>query len=185
MNGEFWKAIVENNTAYDGRFLYAVKTTGIFCRPSCKSKLPNKEHVRIFANMYEALAESYRPCKRCRPDGVRVPDEEWVQHIAEHIEEKYAEPLTLTVLADHFYASVYHLQRTFKRLKGITPLTYLQQIRIDAAKRLLMETDMAMNAVAIQVGIPNAAYFATLFQKKTGLKPTEFRQAHMQTDRTR
>ncbi|MFD0698855.1 bifunctional transcriptional activator/DNA repair enzyme AdaA [Paenibacillus sp. GCM10027628] len=185
MNGEYWKAIVENDTTYDGKFFYAVKTTGIFCRPSCKSKLPNKEHVRIFANKQEALSASYRPCKRCRPDGVRLPDEEWVQQIAQYIEENFAEPLTLAVLADHFYASVYHLQRTFKRLKGFTPLTYLQHIRISAAKSLLLETDLAMNAIAIQVGIPNAAHFATLFLKKTGLTPTEFRHAHHQTDRIR
>ncbi|MEW9700950.1 bifunctional transcriptional activator/DNA repair enzyme AdaA [Paenibacillus sp. SI8] len=178
MNGEYWKAIVENNTAYDGRFLYAVKTTGIFCRPSCKSRLPNREHVRIFSTMQEALAESYRPCKRCRPDGLRLPDEEWVEHIAQHMEERFAEPQTLAVLAEQFYASAYHLQRTFKRVKGITPLLYLQQVRIDAAKRLLIETDLAMHVIAVQVGIPSAAHFATLFQKKTGLTPTEFRQAH-------
>ncbi|MBD0383782.1 bifunctional transcriptional activator/DNA repair enzyme AdaA [Paenibacillus sedimenti] len=185
MTGEFWKAIVENDSRYDGKFFYAVKTTGIFCRPSCKSKLPNKEHVRIFVNKQDAISASYRPCKRCRPDGARLPDEEWVQHITQHIEENYAEPLTLAVLADHFYASVYHLQRTFKRLMGFTPLTYLQQLRIDAAKQLLTETDLAMNAIAIQVGIPSAAHFATLFQKKTGLTPTEFRHAYGRAGQTR
>ncbi|WP_240344216.1 bifunctional transcriptional activator/DNA repair enzyme AdaA [Paenibacillus sp. SYP-B3998] len=178
MNGEFWEAIVDNNKAYDGKFFYAVKTTKIFCRPSCKSKLPKKEHVRIFSNMQAAIAESYRPCKRCRPDGVRLPDEEWVYHMTQHIEERYADSLTLADLAEQFYTSIYHLQRTFKRLKGVTPLTYLQQVRIDAAKRLLIETNLQMNIIGVKVGIHNAAYFTTLFQKKSGFTPTEFRQAN-------
>ncbi|NQX69468.1 methylphosphotriester-DNA--protein-cysteine methyltransferase family protein [Paenibacillus alba] len=177
MHERFWQAIVTNDAAYDGTFYYAVMTTGIFCRPSCKSRAPKRENVRIFIDRQGAMAENYRPCKRCRPDGIRLPDEEWVMLMKAHIEERYAEPLTLTILADQFYASVYHLQRTFKRVLGVTPLMYLQQVRIEAAKRLLHETDQAVNAIGVQVGMPNAAHFATLFQKKTGLTPTEFRQS--------
>jgi AraC family transcriptional regulator of adaptative response / methylphosphotriester-DNA alkyltransferase methyltransferase len=176
MQERFWQAIVANDAAYDGTFYYAVTTTGVFCRPSCKSRLPKKENVRIFGDRQTAILENYRPCKRCRPDGMRLHDEEWTSLMTTYIEERYAEPLTLSILAEQFYASVYHLQRTFKRVKGVTPLTYLQQARIDAAKRLLVETDIAVNAIGVQVGIPNAAYFATLFQKKTGFSPSEFRQ---------
>ncbi|MBP1965873.1 AraC family transcriptional regulator of adaptative response / methylphosphotriester-DNA alkyltransferase methyltransferase [Paenibacillus aceris] len=176
MQDRYWQAIVANDTAYDGKFYYAVKTTGIFCRPSCKSRLPKRENVRVFHDRQEAVAEHYRPCKRCRPDGIRLPDEEWIELIADHMKEDYAEPLTLSVLAEHFYASVYHLQRTFKRVKGVTPLTYLQQLRIEAAQRLLIETDKPVNVIGAQVGIANAAHFATLFQKKTGFTPSEYRQ---------
>ncbi|MDD9266934.1 bifunctional transcriptional activator/DNA repair enzyme AdaA [Paenibacillus sp. GCM10023248] len=176
MQERYWQAIVSNDAAYDGTFYYAVTTTGIFCRPSCKSRVPKREHVRIFGNRQAAAAENFRPCKRCRPDGMRLPDEEWTDLIAGYIAESYAEPITLAVLADHFYASIYHLQRTFKRVKGVTPLTYLQQTRVDAAKRLLLETEMPVSMVGGRVGIGNAAHFATLFQKKTGLTPTEYRQ---------
>lgn len=176
MQEQYWQAIVSNDAAYDGAFYYAVTTTGIFCRPSCKSRVPKRENVRIFGNRQAAAAEKFRPCKRCRPDGLRLPDEEWADLIADYIAESYAEPITLTVLADHFYASVYHLQRTFKRVKGVTPLTFLQQTRVDAAKRLLIETDMPVALIGARVGIGNAAHFATLFQKKTGLTPTEYRQ---------
>ncbi len=178
MNGEYWQAIVANDKTYDGKFWYAVKTTGIFCRPSCKSRLPNQEHVLIFTTKQEALSANFRPCKRCRPDGVWLPEEEWAQHIARHLEENYAEPLTLAVLAEQFFASTYHLQRTFKRVTGITPLAYLQEVRVVAAKRLLIESDLAINAVGAQVGIANAAHFATLFLKKTGLTPSEFRHSY-------
>ncbi|MZQ84013.1 helix-turn-helix domain-containing protein [Paenibacillus sp. 5J-6] len=177
MQDRYWQAIVANDASYDGTFYYAVKTTGIFCRPSCKSRVPKRENVRVFHDRQTAVEEHFRPCKRCRPDGLRLPDEEWIELIADHIKESYAEPITLSVLAEQFYASVYHLQRTFKRVKGITPLTYLQQQRIEAAKRLLIETNSPVNVIGAQVGIANAAHFATVFQKKTGVTPSEFRQS--------
>lgn len=179
MQERFWQAIVTNDAAYDGTFYYAVATTGIFCRPSCKSRLPKREHVRIFHHSQAAIAESFRPCKRCRPDGIRLPDEEWVAQMKAHIEEHFAEPLSLATLAEHFFASTYHLQRTFKRIAGVTPLMYIGQARLEAAKKLLLTSDMAVNVIGAQVGMANAAYFATLFQKKTGLTPTEFRQKHV------
>ncbi|OCT11494.1 AraC family transcriptional regulator [Paenibacillus pectinilyticus] len=176
MQERYWQAIVANDATYDGTFYYAVATTGIFCRPSCKSRVPKREHVRIFRNRQAAMSENFRPCKRCRPDGIRLPDEEWVAQMKDHIEENFAEPLTLATLAEHFYASTYHLQRTFKRIAGVTPLMYLQEVRLAAAKKLLSTTDMAVQEIGARVGMANAAHFATLFLKRTGLTPTEFRQ---------
>jgi AraC family transcriptional regulator of adaptative response / methylphosphotriester-DNA alkyltransferase methyltransferase len=63
-----WDATVSCDKEYDGAFFYAVKTTGIFCRPSCKSRVPNKDNVSFFLNASEAQKAGYRPCKRCRPD---------------------------------------------------------------------------------------------------------------------
>lgn len=179
MHKRYWQAIVNNDAAYDGTFYYAVATTGIFCRPSCKSRLPKREHVRIFLHQQAAIAESFRPCKRCRPDGVRLPDEEWVAQMKAHMEEHFAQPLTLGLLSEQFYASTYHLQRTFKRVAGVTPLTYIQQVRLAAAKKLLITSDLPIQQIGVQVGMPNAAHFATLFQKRIGLTPTEFRAQHV------
>ncbi|MGO4497402.1 bifunctional transcriptional activator/DNA repair enzyme AdaA [Paenibacillus sp. 2RAB27] len=179
MQERYWQAIVANDAAYDGTFYYAVATTGIFCRPSCKSRLPKREHVRIFHHSQAAMAASFRPCKRCRPDGIRLPDEAWVAEMKAHIEEHFAEPLSLATLSEHFYASTYHLQRTFKRVAGVTPLMYIQEVRLAAAKKLLITTDMPVQVIGSRVGMANAAHFATLFQKRTGLTPTEFRQQPM------
>ncbi len=74
MQDEMWTAIINCNPAYDGRFFYGVVTTGIFCRPSCKSKNPKKEHVRIFQSAQEAVGAGFRPCKRCQPDQMVWPD---------------------------------------------------------------------------------------------------------------
>jgi len=68
MTDDMWKAIVECDSSYDGTFYYGLRTTKIFCKPSCKSKTPNRENVGIFATPENARRAGLRPCKRCRPD---------------------------------------------------------------------------------------------------------------------
>ncbi|MGN7472057.1 bifunctional transcriptional activator/DNA repair enzyme AdaA [Brevibacillus sp. SAFN-007a] len=175
---ERWQAIITNDATYDGQFFYAVKTTGIFCRPSCKSKPPRWGNVRIFQQASEAIREEFRPCKRCKPTGQRLPDQEWVAQITDYIDAHYSEKLTLARLADMCHGSPYHLQRTFKRIKGMTPVEYMQQKRIDKAKQLLVESDKPIAAIAAEAGMSNTPYFITLFKKTTGHTPGEYRQLH-------
>lgn len=170
-----WHAITHNDASYDERFFYAVKTTGIFCRPSCKSKAPRKENVRIFQKAEQALSANFRPCKRCRPTGQRLPDTEWVTQITQYIDKNYSEPLTLGILSDMCHGSPYHLQRTFKRVKGITPVEYVQQLRISIAMECLINSDQSISDIALTVGIANTPYFITLFRKITGHTPTNYR----------
>jgi AraC family transcriptional regulator of adaptative response / methylphosphotriester-DNA alkyltransferase methyltransferase len=173
---EMWQAIVNNDSSYDDQFFYAVKTTGIFCRPSCKSRPPKIENVRIFQNVQQAISENFRPCKRCKPTGRRLPDEEWVTQITQFIDTNYAETLTLETLADMCHGSPYHLHRTFKRIKGMTPAEYIQQTRISKAIQYLTTSDKTITEIALAVGIPNTAYFITLFKRKTGYTPADYRQ---------
>lgn len=176
LTDEHWQAIIHNDSSYDDKFFYAVKTTGIFCRPSCKSRTPNKNNVRIFLNAKQALSERFRPCKRCKPNGSKLPDEDWVTQITAYIDKHYREALTLEILADMCHGSPYHLQRTFKRMKGITPLEYIQQIRVAKAMHYLADTNLTIMEIGFTMGIPNTAHFATLFKKKTGYTPTEYRK---------
>lgn len=175
MNDEQWHAIVHNDASYDGKFYYGVITTRIYCRPSCKSRAPTRDNVRIFANFEQALAQNFRPCKRCKPDGGRLPNEEWVAEIMRFIETKYGEPLTLAKLAQIFHGSPYHLQRTFKQVTGITPAEYLLQTRIAKAKALFAVKDRTVVEVAHAVGIPSAAHFSTVFLRRTGVSPSNYR----------
>lgn len=177
MPDEKWQAIISNDASYDGRFIYAVKTTGIFCRPSCKSKAPNKENVRLFENAEQARSAHFRPCKRCKPTGERLPDDEWVNVITQYIDSHYRESLTLDTLAEMCHGSPYHLQRTFKRVKGMTPIEYIQQTRMIKAKEYLAHTDRAVSDIASNVGMPNTSYFITLFKRKIGRTPSDYRHS--------
>ncbi|GIP48291.1 methylphosphotriester-DNA--protein-cysteine methyltransferase family protein [Paenibacillus sp. DXFW5] len=172
-----WQAIIQNDASQDGRFFYAVASTGIFCRPSCKSKPPKRENVRIFASAEQAKAARFRPCKRCKPDGQPLPDREWVGQIADYIDRHYDEKLTLELLADMCHGSPYHLQRTFKRVMQMTPVEYIQRRRIEAAKRALLHTRRTVADIALEVGIGSPSYFITLFKKTTGITPNEYRNS--------
>lgn len=180
MTEEQWQAILQNDVAYNDIFFYAVKTTGIFCRPSCKSKAPNRENACIFQNAEQALAAGFRPCKRCKPTGERLPDKEWVALMTEYIDHNYMAPLTLETLAEVCHGSPYHLHRTFKKVTGITPVDYIQQKRIAKASDYLLTTEQAVAEIALRVGVPNTSYFITLYKKKTGYTPTQFRQLNKQ-----
>ena len=180
LTDEKWRAITQNDASYDAIFIYAVKSTGIFCRPSCKSRNPKKENVLVFNNAEEALSGGFRPCKRCKPRGLCLPDEEWVVQIGEYIDEHYSKPLTLEILADMCHGSPYHLQRTFKRITGLTPVEYIQKVRISKAIHELRTTDKSVMEIGLCIGLPNTSYFITLFKKKTGQTPKRYRKMAME-----
>ncbi|KAA8786811.1 AraC family transcriptional regulator of adaptative response / methylphosphotriester-DNA alkyltransferase methyltransferase [Paenibacillus sp. 4624] len=175
---DYWEAIIQNDHTYDGTFFYAVQTTGIFCRPSCKSRAPKSGNVLIFRHAEQALAHKFRPCKRCKPTGERVPDQEWIHGVTEYIDKHYAEPLALDVLAAVSHGSPYHLHRVFKRITGQTPVQYIQAKRISVAQTLLIRTHLTVNEIARQVGISNPAYFISVFRKHTGYTPAYYRERH-------
>lgn len=180
VDDEQWAAIAGNDGAYDGKFFYAVATTGIFCRPSCKSRLPHRHNIGYFATVAQALAARYRPCKRCKPSGQRLPDEEWIAQATDYMDLNYSKPLQLQHLAEACHGSPYHLHRTFKKVLGITPTEYIQAARITAAKRLLGSSpDLPVSDVGKAVGLPSTPYFITLFKKRTGFTPAGFRESQL------
>ncbi|WP_411347974.1 bifunctional transcriptional activator/DNA repair enzyme AdaA [Paenibacillus sp. WLX2291] len=175
----YWQAIVQNDQQYDGTFFYSVKTTKIFCRPSCKSRIPNRHNVRLFSTVQQAMQAGFQACKRCCPDQLYSPQEQWVEEIVQLIHQYYWDDLKLEELSRLASGSPFHLQRSFRIVKGYTPTQYIQTVRIREAEKLLLTTTQSISQIGIQVGLDNPSYFATLFKQKTGFTPTAYRQQHL------
>ncbi len=116
-----WQAVCERDTRADGQFVFAVLTTGICCRPSCRSRRARRENVRFFADVAAAVAAGFRPCKRCQPDK-DDPQQQRVDKVAQacRLLEQDA-PLTLEALARELAVSPFHFHRLFKSVTGMTP----------------------------------------------------------------
>jgi AraC family transcriptional regulator of adaptative response/methylated-DNA-[protein]-cysteine methyltransferase len=126
-----WNAVLARDARADADFVYAVRTTGVYCRPSCPSRKPRRESVAFFAGPDAAELAGFRECRRCHPRaGVAAPAGlSDVRRVCAFIQRHAAEPLTLAQLASHVDASPFHLQRTFTKLVGISPRAYQDAVR--------------------------------------------------------
>lgn len=176
-----WKATVLCDSAYDGIFFYAVSTTGIFCRPSCRSKVPNCENVSFFPNVNEAHSAGYRPCKRCRPDlNIKTydPFESLLEDTKRLIKNNYVQNMSLHEIASRVGVSRFHLNRIFKERTGYTPRIYLEKIRVNEAKELLLTTNLNSTEIGYQIGYQSVSSFYNAFKQNTGSSPSQFRTYH-------
>lgn len=172
-----YQAVIANKKEYDGIFFYAVKTTGIVCRPSCKSKVPNRDNVTFFNTLEDALQQGYRPCKRCRPDlSEYIPEANTVEVICDIISQEYANSDLLRELPIRMGISSSHLQRLFKKLMGQTLKEYLQRVRVTKAAELLSGSAMSNIDVSMAVGFASLSCFYVAFRNQQGLSPREYRQ---------
>lgn len=176
LTNERWQAIVTNEKQADASFFYAVKTTHIFCQPSCPSRPPKRENVTVYSKADDALRLGYRPCKRCQPLGKLVSNDQWIDDIQNYLRLNYRRKLTLEIIANEIHSSPYYLHHTFKKQTGVTPLDYLTAFRIEKAKVLLLNTPKPIAQIARQVGISNVPYFSVVFKKLTDTTPSQFRQ---------
>ncbi|MCD1261489.1 methylphosphotriester-DNA--protein-cysteine methyltransferase family protein [Paenibacillus athensensis] len=177
-SGRLYVAVLERDTAYDGIYIMGVCTTGICCRLSCRSRTPKPEHIVFYAGVREAVADGFRPCKRCRPEsgGALSPDLTLVAEAKRLIGQRLNQPFTLTELAALLNLSAFHLQRVFSRACGQSPAQYALELRIAEARRLLAHSKEPMAAIARQVGFRSASYFAAAFQRITGSTPSAYRE---------
>ena len=125
-----WADVQAHNSAADGRFWFAVATTGVFCRPGCGARTPRPENVRFFASIDSAKAAGFRACKRCRPEGLSdaQANRVLVEAACQRIDNAEREP-TLAELAADAELSPYHFQRMFKAVLGISPKQYAKARR--------------------------------------------------------
>jgi len=136
-DAEKWQAVLDRDAAQDGRFVYAVTTTGVYCRPSCPSRRALPENVQFFEQTAAAEQAGFRACLRCRPQAASDARTTNVRAICRYIERHLDEPISLNALGDAFGMSPFHLQRTVKAALGITPKEYADSCRMDQLKRNL------------------------------------------------
>jgi AraC family transcriptional regulator of adaptative response/methylated-DNA-[protein]-cysteine methyltransferase len=133
--GSYWQAVLARNASQDGNFVFAVSSTGVYCRPSCPARRPRRENVTFFRKPDLAEKAGYRACLRCRPRAAGgTGATEAVKAMCRYIEQHLDEPLTLARLGSEFHQSPFHLQRTFKRVLGITPRAYADSCRMNQLK---------------------------------------------------
>ena len=131
-NPDLWNAVLSRDSSRDGSFVFAVRSTGIYCRPSCPARRPRREQVRFFQLPEAAEQAGFRACRRCHPRRAKTaePQIEVVRQICHAIDEHNEEPLTMKALSTATGVSAHHLQRTFKEVMGITPRQYKENRRL-------------------------------------------------------
>jgi AraC family transcriptional regulator of adaptative response/methylated-DNA-[protein]-cysteine methyltransferase len=168
-----WRAVVDG-AASDGRFFYAVTTTGVFCRPDCKAKRPRRENVRFFPNVDAAARAGFRPCKRCKP-GALAPEAENAARIARAcaIIESAEETPSLAVLAEAAGLSLFHFHRLFKAATGLTPLAYAEAVKARRMREGLSEARSVTEAI-YQAGYSSSSRFYEKSARQLGMAPRRY-----------
>ena len=141
LDGLRWQAVLTRDRRFDGAFVYAVHSTGIYCRSSCPSRRPKREHVVFFADAGAATHAGFRPCHRCHPEQKLPVDQqlELVRNVCQHIQASEDGPPTLVELGVHSGTSPAHLQRVFKRVLGVSPRQFADAYRQKRFKARLRE----------------------------------------------
>jgi AraC family transcriptional regulator of adaptative response/methylated-DNA-[protein]-cysteine methyltransferase len=167
-----WAAFERRDRRWDGRVIGAVKTTGIYCKPSCPARRPKREHVEFFASGRDARNAGYRPCLRCKPDEV-ARDSEAVAKAVKLIEAA-EEPLTLEQLAGAVSYAPHHFQRLFKRDLGVSPAEYARALRNQRTQEALKANGRVTDAV-YDAGYSGPSSFYSDAKERLGMTPSAWR----------
>lgn len=170
-----WQSVVDRDVAADGQFVFAVQTTGIFCRPSCRAKHALRKNVSFFADARQALAAGFRPCKRCQPDKDSAQQHrlEKIAHACQLLEQE--SPLTLDELAQQVAMSPYHLHRLFKATTGMTPKAWQQSWRARRLRDALAKGVPVTQAI-FNAGFPDSSSYYRKADQTLGMTAKQFRK---------
>lgn len=169
-----WQAVLDRDPGADGQFVFAVITTGIFCRPSCRARHALRQNVRFYADAKSALAAGFRPCKRCQPAGV-APQTRQMDIVARacRLLEQDA-PVTLATLAETLAVSPFHLHRRFKAATGLTPKAWQQAWRAQRVREALTEGETVTGAL-MNAGFSASSAFYRHADAALGMTARQYR----------
>ena len=177
--GEMYSALVNKDKAYEGVFVAAIKTTGIFCRSSCHARKPKPENVEYYASCEQALNYGFRPCKVCKPLEPLGQTPDWVKAILLEIAKKPDIRLKDQELRDRGIEPA-KLRRWFKHHHGMTFQAYLRAIRLNQAIGQIKQNNSVTKA-AFDIGYESLSGFNDAFKKLTGLSPKQSKQTTLVT----
>jgi len=167
------KAVQRRDARFDGKLVFAVVTTGVFCRPSCKSRQANPENIRFYETVNQAKQAGFRACKRCQPEQMYAANNKLVD-VARYIEAHADETLTLDTLASLFELSPTHLQKTFKSVVGLSPKAFQDGIRQRRFKSLLKKGQSVTDAV-FAAGYGSSSRVYEQASEKLGMTPGAYK----------
>ena len=173
----YWRGVLERDRRLDGAFVFAVRSTGIYCRPSCPSRRPARKQVTFFPLPEAAERAGFRPCRRCRPRETRAsnPQAELVRRVCAQIDSNLDAPLGLQALSALAGTSPFHLQRTFKRLMGISPREYADARRLHRFKAHLREGKEVTDAI-YEAGYGSSSRLYERASSQLGMTPATYRR---------
>jgi AraC family transcriptional regulator, regulatory protein of adaptative response / methylated-DNA-[protein]-cysteine methyltransferase len=174
-----WEAVLNRDRRGDGRFVYAVSSTRVYCRPSCPSRRPARNHVTFFDSASLAEAAGYRACLRCRPQSVTGSEaEERVERARRYLDDHADEPITLRRLAAHVGLSPFHLQRAFANRVGLSPKAYQSVKRMERFTTSLKRGETVTNAT-YEAGFGSSSRLYARVHEDLGMTPSVFRSGGM------
>src|SRR6266566_4888220 len=170
-----WKTVKRRDRAADGTFFYSVRTTGVYCRPSCAARLPRRENVTFHETCADAERAGFRPCKRCRPNEPTLAETHAaaVARACRLIEEAEEAP-SLDALAQSAGMSRFHFHRVFKTVTGVTPKAYAAAQRIRRVREALPQSSTVTEAI-YGAGFNSSGPFYAKSSQVLGMTPTRFR----------
>jgi AraC family transcriptional regulator of adaptative response/methylated-DNA-[protein]-cysteine methyltransferase len=170
-----WQAVLAKDARCDGQFVFAVSSTGIYCRPSCGSRRPRRENVSFFQSPELAEQAGFRACRRCRPREKRTVDVQvhMAQDVCRIIEENEGETVSLAALSERLGVSSFHLQRTFKSVMGITPKDYAETWRVKRFKQGVRKGE-AVTAAMYDAGFGSSSRLYETASSELGMTPATY-----------
>ena len=170
-----WQALSDRNREADGHFVYAVKTTGIYCAPSCPSRQPNRQNVEFFADAAQAEAADYRPCKRCRQGRLSLQQQysQQVEQACRLLENAEKTP-KLEEIASQAGLSAWHFHRIFKTFTGLTPRAYAIAKRQQRVRETLVASSSITDAI-LDAGYASNGNFYAHSPASLGMTPRAYR----------
>ncbi len=174
---QYWQAVLDRDRQADGQFVYAVRSTGIYCRPSCPSRRPGQEQVAFYPAPAVAEAAGFRACRRCGPGGATHSDmTKAVAEICRLLDADEGDmPLTLAALGQAVGLSPSHLQRVFKRAMGVTPRAYAAARRAERFKAGVRAGD-SVGAAGYAAGYGSSSRLYEAASAELGMTPAEYRR---------